>query len=341
MIPPDATLRFVAAHGLPGDRPIPARITAAGADVLLQQAVAERLMGLLDQAVADGAVLCDDEAAELVAGQAVRTQAGTLLVERHHLVVHELLEEAGIEHRFLKGPSAAHRFYEHPALRPFSDVDVLVQGADLDRSVDVLHADGHDRTRPELTPGFSARFGKSVTMRSAARIEVDLHRVLASGPFGTVASPDALWTDPASEITLAGTGLPVLAVDGAFVHACVHLVTGTSPRLSSMRDVAQIAALLDQGTAGVAALAAELGVTACVARAAALTGATLAPSPAPTLVELGTWQITARERRWLDLYAHGASYAARARAGILATPGARAKVSAGWAMWRARRGQHR
>lgn len=334
-----ALLSFVAAHGLPGQRSAPPPITGDMVDAVLSAAAEQRLIGLLDQAVADGAVDADAQAAERIGEEAVRVQAWSLLVERHHLAVHECLAEAGIATRFLKGPAIGHRFYAHPGLRTFADVDVLVPGAELDRAVAVLLDHGHRRDIPELTPRFDATYGKSVTLTSDRGIEVDLHRILASGPYGLVRPPDALWARSAAVVRLADTDLPVLDAAAALVHAGVHAVTGVATRLGSLRDVAELARVAESDPtlmADARALAADLGVTACVAEGA-MRAARRLDIANHALDEMATWPTTARDRRWLGLYAHRTTYARLAGAAIPAIPGILPKIRYATTLVRARR----
>jgi hypothetical protein len=314
----EAVVQVVASHGL---GPLPTTALEIRPELLpavLARVDAERLIGLFDQALADGALVADDDTAQAVGEAAVRAHAWSLLVERHHLEVHRVLDAAGIEHRFLKGPTVAHRFYEHPGLRPFRDVDVLVHSADLDRAAEVLRADGHERPIPQLVPGFDHRYGKSVDLRTGSGIEVDIHRTLAPGPFG-VASLDPLWARPAVTVTVGGARLPALDATAAFVHACVHAVTGARTVTSSLRDVAATAPA-EAEVSDLDALAASLGATACVAAACARTAKALHHVP-DAVCAMATWPIPARQRAWLDLYDERPGYRRMAWATLGAMPG--------------------
>ena len=314
----DALVQVVASHGLGPVPTAPLEISPELLPAVLARVDAERLVGLLDQALADGALVADDDSAQAVGEAAVRAHAWSLLVERHHLEVHRTLDAAGIEHRFLKGPTVAHRFYDHPGLRPFRDVDVLVHSEDLDRSAAVLQTHGHQRPIPQLIPGFDRRYGKSVDVRTADGVEVDIHRTLASGPFG-VASLDPLWARPAATVIVGGDGLPALDPTAAFVHACVHAVTGARTVTSSLRDVAA-AAPADAEASDLEALAASIGVTACVAEACARTANALDPAP-DAVHAMATWPIPGRQRAWIDLYDERPGYRRIAWATVGAMPG--------------------
>ena len=249
-----------------------------------------------------------------------------------------MLDAAGIEHRFLKGPCTAHRFYGHPGLRPFRDVDVLVHDADLDRAAEVLRADGHERPIPQLIPGFDHQYGKSVDLRTDAGIEVDVHRTLAPGPFG-VASLDPLWARPVTTVRIGTTDLPALDPLAAFVHACIHAVTGARTVTTTLRDVAGAAPSRAEEDE-VAVLAAGLGVTACVAEACIRAAAALDHAP-DAVHTLATWPIPARQRAWLDLYVQRPGYRRMAWATVGALPGPHRKARYLVALARAQRAHRR
>lgn len=316
----------LAGHGLPGAAPLEVALDHDQGRRLLADARAEKLVGLLDQAVAGGAVRVPDEVADEIGDAAVDVAAWCLLVERHLLQVHDQLGGAGIEHRFLKGATLAHRIEPHPALRTFVDVDVLVPGADIDRAMAVLLGADHVAVQPEFRRGHLARYGKSITLRSAPGVEVDLHRVLASGPYGLVRGPEPLWARPAAAVALGGRSVPCLDLVSAGVHACVHATTGARTHLATWRDVARLLPIVDAEEVG--GLADELQVGGCVTRAAARAGEVLGLAADRPGAALARRPIGRRDRRWLDLYERrGGSFRHLALAGLGAVPGVGGKVA--------------
>ena len=319
-------LRRLASYGLPGARPLVAELDGSAGRALLDGARQDKLVGLLDQAVADGAITVPEEIADAIGEAAVAVAAWCLLVERHTLAVHDLLDAADIEHRFLKGPTIAHRYEAHPGLRTFVDVDVLVRGNDIPAAIATLEADGHRRNQPEFRADYDTTWGKSVTMRGANGIEVDVHRVFASGPFGLRASPAPLWVRAPTTVELGGRDLPCLDTDAACVQACVHATTGTRTQLSTWRDVARLLVVAD--AAALDDLASALAVDACVVRAAQRSWSVLSLEVDDEVARLGARPISRRERRWLDLYDDkGDDFRALTIAGIGAVTGLRNKVA--------------
>ena len=64
----------------------------------------------------------------------------------------------------LKGAVLAHGAYPDPALRPFTDLDLLVAGPSHDDAVEAFEALGYVRSRPEPAPGYDARVAKALTL---------------------------------------------------------------------------------------------------------------------------------------------------------------------------------
>ncbi|MEQ1787830.1 MAG: nucleotidyltransferase family protein [Acidimicrobiales bacterium] len=320
-------LRTVAGHGLPGDRPV---VDLASPEVgsLLVEASAHKLVGLLDQAVADGAVRCDDADAQQIGERAVEVAAWSVRLERHLLAVHDLLDDASIPHRFVKGATVAHRFYDHPGLRMSVDVDLLVETHQLEPTVERLEAADHVRQQRDPYPGFSRRYAKSVTARSRQGVEVDVHRVIPDGPFGLRAGPEVLWRRPVAHVVIGGRAMPTLDPAAAFVQACVNAVASFDMvSLASLRDVAQIGPAIGDDLTAVQELARAMAVEACVAEAVMRASTELQWTPSPAITEIAGWPISPREREWLDAYRARPSDLRRTLLGLRAVPTAAGKAS--------------
>lgn len=321
-------LRAVAAHGLGTPAPDPLPLDADQVSSLLVEASAHKLIGLMDQALADGAVVCDDASAERIGDRAVDVAAWSVRLERHLLVVHDLFSEHSLGHRFVKGATVARRFYDHPGLRMSVDVDVLVEPHELDRAVAVLAAAGHERIQRDPYPGFSRRYAKSVSMRSPAGVEVDVHRVIPDGPFGLRARPEVVWARPAAAVEIGDRSVPTLDPPTAFVQACVNAVASYDMvSLASLRDVAQISAhVADDGDA-VRSVATALAVGACCAEAVGRARAELGWTPPAPIDAISRWPISDRERAWLDSYRTRPSDLRRTQLGVQAVPGLAGKAA--------------
>jgi len=263
-------LAGVAAFGIagPGAKLASEPLEVTAWQTLVRQVAAERIEGLLAAAVGCGALPTDAGQLASVREMARGRAKVDVAIERETLRASAVLTDARVEHRLLKGPALAHRFYPDPSWRGFGDVDLLVAGTAWYRAIGALESSGARRPLPELRPGFDGRFGKEATLLTASGIELDLHRTLVVGPYGLWIDPARLLARPPGLLKVGGVQLPVLDAAAAFVHACYNAVLADDPpRLIAVRDVAQMALgeWFDPDEA--VALAAEWRGLAVVARA--------------------------------------------------------------------------
>ena len=218
----------------------PVVIDDENAASVLNQLDAERILGVAVRALEAGDLVANDEFGHELIARHDAVMAQTMRVELMAARLSGLLTERGIRHRLLKGAALAHTVARSPMERSFRDVDVLVSGADMDRAVALVIAEGGTRNQPPLRDGFDARFGKSVTLR-LDDVEVDLHRVLSPGPFGVWMNPHDLFVLK-DELQIAGVTLPTLDATDHLVHACYHAALGQrEPVLANLRDIALLA----------------------------------------------------------------------------------------------------
>lgn len=324
-----APLLAAAGFGLDSDRPFPSAPLSTDAwPALLAAARRHRLLGQLRAAVDAGAMPATEAQAEQSRAVHRSVLLRVLSLERELMAVADLLADAGIETRVLKGSAYAHLDYPKPALRSFIDLDLLFRPADFDQAVAVLVEAGFTRTLAEPRPGFDRRFDKGTTLRdTAATFELDLHRTFVLGPWGVLVDIDALWAR-SDTFEVGGRSLRALSAPHRFMHACYHAALGDWPlRLGSLRDVAQLlpgvpaTAVIDQATAwGVQAV-----VAAAVADSTRLLGLA-------TEGELRTWAAayvpTRREESWLALHTHeGKTFTAQAIATLPVLTGLRDKAA--------------
>lgn len=235
-----AALAAVARHGVDEyaeiDAPEPEHQAA-----FVTELQANRLLGVAVRAVEDGALGLSDAAVDQLRIAHDLVMAQTLRVELTLLRVAALFADADIPHRVLKGAALAHGLADRPSEREFRDVDLLIPAEQVDAAVATVLDAGGTRLLPELRAGFDRRFGKSVTIRLDG-VEVDLHRVLAPGPFGALMYAHDLFV-VREEFTVAGVALPTLDQTDHLLHACYHVALGSAqPSFSNLRDVAQLAA---------------------------------------------------------------------------------------------------
>ena len=201
----------------------------------------ERILGLGVRALQAGRLaLCDASTQQMIERHDT-VMSQSLQIELMTLRVFRLLESRGIRHRLLKGGALAHSIASNPSDRSFRDLDVLIPGPSLDSAVDVLVGEGATRLQPALRPGFDRRFGKSVTLR-LDEVEIDLHRLLAPGPFGVWMHPNDLFVLK-DQVQIANRTIPTLDVTDHLLHGCYHVALGQPvPVLANLRDVVLLAA---------------------------------------------------------------------------------------------------
>ena len=240
-----------------------------------------------------------------------------------------VLDEAGIEHRILKGSAVALLDYADPSDRIFNDVDLMVRGADFDAAVAAFTATGLDRRFPEPRPGFDRRFSKGTSFLTPSGVEIDLHRTFVMGPFGLTVMLDDLWSAEAPFV-VGATTLAALDDECRFLNACYHAALGNVvPRLVPQRDVAQFVLGDRIDPQRVRQLARRWKAEAVVAAAITLTWETFAIAD---VVALSAWahrhEPTDRERSDIATYRDDASgYAEKSLAALRAVPGLRGKAA--------------
>jgi hypothetical protein len=232
-------LPVVAAHGLAGAPAFPDELPVTLSSSLVTAARSSRLTGPLLAAVRAGSIGLSDEAESLLVDAHREALIWCLQLEQRLLEVHDLLERADVPCVVVKGPAIAHLDLADPAERTWADVDILVPPSHIDRAVRVLLANGGVRPYAEPRPGWDRRFAKSVEVRAADQIEVDVHRSLADGVYGERIPLDHLHqtTEP---FELGGQTLRALSPPARVVHAAYHAVVGSmTPTWSNRRDLAR------------------------------------------------------------------------------------------------------
>lgn len=322
-------LADVAAVGLPGvaDREIESPLDDRRWRSLLVSVADQRLSGFLMETISLAEMAVTPE--QLAEAVSLHREAMSLalVLDRTLLEVVGCFAEHGIATRVLKGSAHAHLLYPDPALRSFGDIDLLVRGADLPKAVELLVAAGGRRRHPEPRRGFDRRFTKGACVVTAPGYEIDLHRTFASGRFGLQMDPEALF-ERSEAYDLGGCTLEALAAEERFLHACYHAVLGSAqPRLSALRDVAQMAIAGRFDSDRVLSIAERWGGECVVAKAVLAASTTLSVDAGP----IGSWAAGRREtdseQRVLAGYMGDTrNSAVQALAGITAVPNTRARL---------------
>ncbi|HZD75728.1 MAG TPA: lasso peptide biosynthesis B2 protein, partial [Acidobacteriaceae bacterium] len=230
------------------------------------------------------------------------------LTETRHFC--DLLEQAGIPVRVLKGVPLSQQIYGDPSLRDVGDIDLLIPPGMEETADRILLAEGIRRNDPEapLTPRRRQswrRHGKDYTYRPERDdFEVDLHWRLFRNPH----MPGNALADPATAATesihLGETVLAVLPLDRSFLYLCVHGALDGWFRLKSLVDISALWRSFPEGQrTALAGQAQAHGILPEMAAALKLAQEfeLLEPDALTPSMQLETGS---REARWIWDYAH-------------------------------------
>jgi Uncharacterised nucleotidyltransferase/Transglutaminase-like superfamily len=157
----------------------------------------------------------------------------------------DLLEQAGISVRVLKGVPLSQAVFGDPGVRDVGDIDLLIPPGREETADRILLADGFYRHDPEarLTPRRRRswqKHGKDYTYRSDRdEFEIDLHWRLFRNPY----MPGNSLADahvPGEQMRFGETSLMVLPLDRSFLFLCVHGALDGWFRFKSLVDLAAL-----------------------------------------------------------------------------------------------------
>jgi len=167
---------------------------------------------------------------------------------RNTLIYHELdailklLRSEGLQAILLKGVALAGTVYPNIALRPMSDVDLLIRAPDLPRVQEMLITQGY-AFFPDHARDFDQGFGraKMFTRQAPYPLSVDLHWRLLEWPRGQQATllTEWLWAS-ARERRVADIPALVLSPEAQVLHLTSHLAKHRWQRLLWFYDIAQV-----------------------------------------------------------------------------------------------------
>lgn len=147
-----------------------------------------------------------------------------LLYQALHEMLHAL-KTKGIPVIVLKGAALAETVYPHRALRPMSDVDLLIHKADLPRVEDTLMGLGY-MLQPHMQPKawyqeHHYHFVCINPKRSAITPPIEVHWHIDRPSNAFQIDIDGLW-ERAISVAIAGVETLMLAPDDILLHLCLH-----------------------------------------------------------------------------------------------------------------------
>jgi hypothetical protein len=153
-----------------------------------------------------------------------------------------VLEAGGIPVIPYKGPALAASLYGSLLLRPCSDLDLLVQPADVPRATEILITDGYQPKRA-LSPAEQAALLRNDYARGflkdGGRLLLELHWGFRPRYCAFRVQIDRLWERQVA-ITVAGCSMRSLAPEDLLLVLCTHASWHLWARLQWIVDVAEL-----------------------------------------------------------------------------------------------------
>ena len=218
----------------------PVTLDAAQVQVLLASRPHEGVVCLLGAAVEQGLIETEAQSAELISGAWSELMASAVQLDMLLLQVAATLTAVRIDTRVLKGVANATLDEVDPSWRSYNDVDVLVPSGKLLAAVDALRAIGLQPIAAPVGRRWAASHAKSLTLTHASGMQVDVHRMLAAGPFGSRLRAGCLFEN-GRPFEVGGVSLTALSDTQRFLHACYHAALGGAPGTRHRRDLLLLA----------------------------------------------------------------------------------------------------
>jgi len=154
----------------------------------------------------------------------VDSTARHLLMSRELARLLERFDGARVPVIPLKGPALAETLYPDPALRPGSDLDLLIRRESLERVDDLLLGLGYRRRPDAHSFQFDLGFDRATLYEAPSGIRVDLHWGLVSDPRYSWNEAESLtvW-DRTVPLQVAGRNARGLGPEDLFLYLAVHL----------------------------------------------------------------------------------------------------------------------
>ncbi|MCB0255145.1 MAG: nucleotidyltransferase family protein [Anaerolineae bacterium] len=150
--------------------------------------------------------------------------AGLMSVELGRVL--RRLEDAGLPAIVLKGAALGDTLYGNSALRPMTDLDLLLRERDIPVAIDLMTRSGYHTAGVEVRPGHMLAYENEVALRSPGTpaLAVELHWHLLDSPFYQDQVDEGWFWDTAQPARVAETGALVLGLEGTFLHLSAHYV---------------------------------------------------------------------------------------------------------------------
>lgn len=153
------------------------------------------------------------------------------------------LQGAGLPVIVLKGAALGDTLYGNAALRPMTDLDLLLRSQDIAAALDSLQPRGYRTVGAEVRPGLALEFENEIVVRSSGSppLAVELHWRLLDSPFHQERVDETWFWDTARWAQVAETRVRVLGLEATFLHLSAHYLL--HHQASGVRWIHDLAAL--------------------------------------------------------------------------------------------------
>jgi len=153
------------------------------------------------------------------------------------------LNDHGIEVIVLKGAALLETIYRNPALRPLSDLDILVKRQDLSKAERCLLDLGYSIAGIEFSRWWAERFaGERLYVKGTdLPVYVDMHWYITNYVwiYNDRRQANRIWSR-AQIVKIAGTNALSLSVEDLILHISIHFAKHLKFRLIWLRDIGEI-----------------------------------------------------------------------------------------------------
>ncbi|NIN66760.1 MAG: hypothetical protein GTO63_19135 [Anaerolineae bacterium] len=149
--------------------------------------------------------------------------------------------DAGLPVIVLKGAALAQEMYGNIALRPMSDIDLLVKGEEIASGQQLLLQRGYSPIELAHPTGRHSTFEGDA---AGYRVHIEVHsHIVSSAYYRSTIPEDWLWRDPV-RLPVGDNPALMLSPEGIVVHSCLHLldhvaVPGSLLWLCDIKEVSQ------------------------------------------------------------------------------------------------------
>lgn len=173
--------------------------------------------------------------------QETAVYAGLMSLELSNVL--HMLADVGLPVIVLKGAALGDTLYGNSALRPMTDLDLLLDERDITTTIDVLRQRGYQSAGVEVRPGHTLNFENELVIRSPGipSLAIELHWHLLDSPFYQDHLNEGWFWDTARPARLVETDALVLGLEASILHMSAHYVL--HHKAQGMRWICDIAGL--------------------------------------------------------------------------------------------------